>query len=214
MPGVSRNVLEANSVGAGVSREPDRSESISSVSAREDVACLRRMAAGDQSGVGLLYDRHSGAVYSLAYRVLADAGDAEDVVQEVFAQAWRQAGRFEPTRSSVLGWLLMMTRSRSIDRVRARSVRPSAGSGDEAKDAIADERPNPETTAVTRQEAARLGEALAGLEPLQREALELAYYKGMSQSEIARALGQPLGTVKTRVRTALARLRSALGTDR
>lgn len=195
--------------------KPHPAASSSHALADEDAACLRLMAAGDQSGVGRLYDRHGRAVYSLACRVLADPGEAEDVVQDVFAQAWRQAGRFEGTRSSVLGWLLMMTRSRAIDRVRARMVRPpSSGGSDQAVYAVADGAPNPEAAAVTLQEAQKLGQAVAALDPSQREALELAYYQGMSQSEIASALKQPLGTVKTRIRTALSTLRSALGTGR
>ena len=109
----------------------------------------------------------------------------------------------------------MITRARSLDRVRARGVRPAArGTADEAGHALADHAPSPEAAAVMGQEAARVKEALAALEPAQRTALELAYYNGLTHTEIAQTLGQPLGTVKTRVRTALSRLRSALGPGR
>lgn len=184
-------------------------------SSADDLESLRRMASGEQSGIALLYDRHSRAVYSLACKVLSDAGEAEDVVQDVFTQAWRQASRFDPARASVRGWLLMMTRARAIDRIRARSVRPApAGTADEAGYALSDGRPSPEAAAVTGQEETRVREALTALEPAQRTALELAYYNGLTHTEIAQRLGQPLGTVKARVRAALARLRSALAPGR
>ena len=89
-----------------------------------DSAIVERIVAGDSSGLAELYDRHGRVVYSLAHRVLSDASEAEDVVQDVFAQAWRQAGRYDPARAAVSGWLLMMTRARAIDRIRARRVRP------------------------------------------------------------------------------------------
>lgn len=181
----------------------------------DDEACLQRRVAGEEAAIGLLYDRHSRAVYSLAWRLLSDTGEAEDVVQDVFAQAWRQANRYDPSRSSVRGWLLMITRARCIDRIRARRVRPAAGgNGDDSRYELADGAPSPETAAVMGQDATRLRDALAALEPPQRAALELAYYKGLTHTEIAQALGQPLGTVKTRVRTALLRLRAALAQGR
>lgn len=180
-----------------------------------DEACLRRMAAGEDRGIAQVYDRHSRAVYSLACRVLSDPGEAEDVVQDVFAQAWRQASRFDAERSSVRGWLLMMTRARSIDRLRARTVRAAVGgSHPDAENAVADHAPDPEAAAAMSQEARRVIKAMAELDPAQRTAVELAYYKGLTHTEIAETLGQPLGTVKTRVRTALMKLRDALGAAR
>ena len=177
----------------------------------DDENCMSRIASGDQSALADLYDRHSGVVYSLACRMLGGAGDAEDVVQDVFIQAWRQASRFDASRGSGRGWLLMMTRARSIDRLRARGIRPApAGTVTRTAGALPDAGPNPETTALRGEEAVRVAEALAALEPAQRLALELAYYEGLTQTEIAAALKEPLGTIKSRVRTALSRLRSAL----
>lgn len=177
----------------------------------EDLSCLTRAASGDEDGIAVLYERYGRAVYSLACRVLKDGADAEDVVQDVFAQVWRQARLFDPLRGSVHGWLLMMTRTRAIDRLRANRGRPWAR--DVATDpslTLADYNPTPEAAAVASEDVARVRHALAALEPAQRAALNLAFYSGLTHAEIAEALGQPLGTVKTRIRGAMSRLRSAL----
>lgn len=173
-----------------------------------DRAIVERVAAGDQAALGSLYDRHGRAVYSLACRIVTDRADAEDVVQEVFAQAWRQAARYEPLRATVIGWLLMMTRARAIDRVRARSARPVAA-GMELPD-LPDFAPGQEAAAISLESVERLKEALRELPAAQRTAIELAYYDGLTQADIAATLGEPLGTVKTRMRSALQKLRAAL----
>lgn len=173
-----------------------------------DAACVRRMADGEQSGLAQLYDRHGRAVYALACRILADPAEAEDVVQDVFAQAWRQATRFDPGRASVAGWLLMMTRTRALDRLRAQRVRPRTAGADEVYEP-ADDGPTPEAAAVSADQRTRVRQALEALDAAQRTVLELAYYGGLTQVEIARELGEPLGTVKSRLRAAL--LRAALG---
>ena len=171
------------------------------------------MARGDASAAGELYDRHAGAVYSLALRMLSDGAEAEDVVQDVFTQAWRQAGRYDPSRAPVIGWLLVMTRARTLDRLRARRSRIAPAALDAMTADPVEPGPGQELQAIGNEEAARLRRALDALPDGQREAIELAYYKGLSQSDIAEALQQPLGTVKTRIRTGLLKLRDALRGD-
>ena len=161
---------------------------------------LRRLSAGDQSALGELYDLYAGLVNGLALRILRDGSEAQDVVQEVFLQVWRQAARYDPARGSPEAWLCTMARTRALDRLRRLAARreepeprlPDAGAA-----------PRPEATLAVRG-------VLERLSAVQREALELAYYEGLTQSEIAERLGQPLGTVKTRIRTAMMRLREAL----
>jgi len=165
---------------------------------------LRRLSGGDPSALGELFDLYAGLVNGLCLRILRDAAEAEDVVQEVFLQAWRQASRYDPQRGSPEAWLCTMARTRSLDRLRRRAARREEP-GDKAPAATAV--PRPEETLAVRQ-------ALAALSVDQRAALELAYYEGLTQSEIAERLHEPLGTVKTRIRTALLRLREALQSHR
>lgn len=174
-----------------------------------DREALARMANGDASALAELYDRHARAVYSLAYRIVAQ--DAEDVTQEVFSQAWRHAKRYEQNRAPVGAWLLMMTRARAIDRLRARRVQTGAERADDVVlTELSDGSPSQESEAISAEEAARVREALAGLPDAQRAAIELAFYGGLTHAEIAEQLGEPLGTVKTRVRSGLMKLRTAL----
>jgi RNA polymerase sigma-70 factor (ECF subfamily) len=164
-------------------------------------ALLIRLAAGDQQALGEFYDLYAGLVNGLALRILRDTSDAEDVVQEVFVQVWRQASRFDPSRGTPEAWLCTMARTRALDRLRRRVSRR-----EEAEEQA------PAPTGVPRtEEGIAVRKALDGLSPEQRKALELAYYEGLTQSEIAERLGEPLGTVKTRIRTAMMRLREVLG---
>lgn len=167
------------------------------------------MADGDAGALAELYDAHGTAVYTLALRIVRQVRDAEEVVQEVFAQAWRQAGRYDPARATVIGWLLMMTRARALDMLRARTARPDA-----AQPVTLPELPsgtaNQEALLLSSETVAQVRAALGALGDTLRVPLELAYYDGLSQSEIAARLNQPLGTVKTRMRTALQKLRDTL----
>jgi RNA polymerase sigma-70 factor (ECF subfamily) len=175
-----------------------------------DRAAFDRMARGDQDALGDLYDRHGRLVYSLAFRIVRDQSDAEDVVQEVFSQAWRQATRYDASRGSVLGWLLTLTKSRSIDRLRGRRARPEP-SGDEAVlNTIPDSAVLPDVQAAWSAQATQIRAALEGLSVLQRVAIELAFFEGMTHAEIAELLELPLGTVKTRIRQGLLKLRERL----
>jgi RNA polymerase sigma-70 factor (ECF subfamily) len=179
-----------------------------------DAHVLERMAAGDGGALRELYDRHARSVYSLAVRILRSQPDAEDLVQEVFVQAWRLAGRYDTSRGTVAGWLLMQAKSRAIDRLRGRRSRPEGVVVDPSVvDAAADASEGADAQLVRAQEAERVRRALDDLPLLQRTAVELAYYEGLTHTEIAERLEQPLGTVKTRIRQGLLRLRDAL-TDR
>ena|SRR6185503_1354638 len=176
----------------------------------EDVESLRRLTSGDQGAAAGLYDRHSRALYSLILRIVGEETEAEDVLQEVFIQAFRQAGRYDPSRGVVAAWLLMMARSRAIDRVRARRTRFEGRTGEVLLNDLPDSHPDV-TSAMLGDEQTRLvRQALDELPLLQRVAIELAYYEGLSHAEIAERLEQPLGTVKTRIRLGLLKLRGVL----
>jgi RNA polymerase sigma-70 factor (ECF subfamily) len=174
-----------------------------------DANLIERLASGDRDAVAGLYDRHASRVFSLAHRILRNGSDAEDVVQEVFSQAWRTARSYQSSRGSVAAWLLMMARTRAIDRLRTR--RPGTISTDEGN---VEQLPAQVTPAadhlIAREQEGHVRSALSLLPPDQRRALEMAYFDGMSQSEIASALSTPLGTIKTRIRAALATLRGRL----
>ena len=179
-------------------------------SAAADHAALERMARGDHEALAELYDRHGRLVFSLALRILRDQGDAEDIVQEVFAQAWRQAARYESSRGNVIAWLLNLTRSRAIDRLRGRRARPDTAAGDPSTLELPDlSQPVDEQIALST-EAARIRAAVDELSVLQRVAIELAFYEGLTHVEIAERLELPLGTVKTRIRQGLLKLRERL----
>jgi RNA polymerase sigma-70 factor (ECF subfamily) len=176
-----------------------------------DQAALARMAGGDHQALAELYDRHARPIYSLALRVLQDPAEAEDVVQDVFARAWTQAARYDTGRGAVAAWLLNMTRSRAIDRLRSRRSRPAEDA--DRQDAL-DNMPGAgvpqDVQLLSAEQVMRLRDALRDLPALQRIAVELAYYEGLTHAEIAARLEQPLGTVKTRIRQAMIKLRESM----
>jgi RNA polymerase sigma-70 factor (ECF subfamily) len=177
----------------------------------EDVESLRRVVSGDQAAAAVLYDRHARALYSLILRILGDETEAEDVLQEVFVQAFRQAGRYDASRGVVAAWLLMMARSRAIDRLRARRSRVEGRTGEvQVLNDVPDAQPDVASALLDEERTRLVREALAELPLLQRMAIELAYYEGLSHTEIAERLEQPLGTVKTRIRLGLLKLRDVL----
>jgi RNA polymerase sigma-70 factor (ECF subfamily) len=176
---------------------------------------LRRVATGDESALGTLYDRWSPLVHALVLRMLGDADEAEDVVEETFWQAWRHASRYEVARGAVSTWLTTIARSRALDRLRARRRRQEdSWTQLEEREVDLTEQParhdDPLTSAESAERRRRVASALAALPAEQRQAIELAYFGGFSQSEIAERTGQPLGTVKTRVRLAMDKLRESL----
>jgi len=177
--------------------------------AAADHAALERMARGDHDALAELYDRHARLVYSLALRIVRDQSDAEDVAQEVFSQAWRQAARYESSRGNVIAWLLNLSRSRAIDRLRGRRTRPEAAADSLALELPDLAQPIDEKLALSGR-ASQIRAAVEELSVLQRMAIELAFYEGLTHVEIAERLELPLGTVKTRIRQGLLTLKDRL----
>jgi RNA polymerase sigma-70 factor, ECF subfamily len=174
---------------------------------------LDGIRARDAAALQSLYDETSRVLYSLAYRVLNDREDAEEVMLDVYQQVWNSADRFDPSRGNVLSWLAVMTRNRAIDRVRQSNVRRSRELQVEDQVDTASDSPAPEAQSILAQQQVLVRRAMATLGQEQREAIELAFYSGMSHSEVADALGEPLGTVKTRIRVGMQKLRKVLPSD-
>jgi RNA polymerase sigma-70 factor (ECF subfamily) len=181
----------------------------------EDVALIRRVCEADEAALGALYDRWNRSVFSLVLQVLKDPDEAEDIVEETFWQAWRKAPSYEPSRGAVSTWLLTIARRKALDRLRARA-RQREESLDETTGfvSLASSEPDPSQLAEGAERRADLAAALKELPMEQRRVLELGYFSGMSQSEIAEAIGEPLGTVKTRMRLAMQKLREPLAVHR
>jgi len=180
-------------------------------SARDSAAdLLVRVAAGDQRAFAELYDLLSPRVFALILRVVVNRSQSEEVLQEVFLEIWQSAGRFAPNRGQGRSWVLTIAHRRAVDRVRAsqsssdRDVRVGVRDLDAARDVVAE-------TVEAQIEGERVVAALSALPEAQQEALILAYYGGYSQTEISALTGTPLGTIKTRMRDGLTRLRSELG---
>jgi RNA polymerase sigma-70 factor (ECF subfamily) len=177
----------------------------------EDSFLVGRIGGGDQQAFARFFDLHSAAVLGLALRIMGARGEAEEVVQEVFLQAWRQAGRYDPGRSTPRGWLLLLTRSRALDRLRRREAR-----GRHEQDAGADVSFTRLAAPVGTQrlEAAerrdRVRSALHLLSPEQRRCIELAFFEGLTHMQIAERLATPLGTIKSRILLGMNKLRQSL----
>ncbi|HEX8173821.1 MAG TPA: sigma-70 family RNA polymerase sigma factor [Pyrinomonadaceae bacterium] len=173
-----------------------------------DTELLRAIASGDSGALAELYDRYRSILFGLLLRILHDSAEAEDVLQEVFIQTWRRASAFDESRGKAFTWLVTIARSRAIDRLRSRSaqertaLRAAPDPWEKVSDASDD--------AVRSEEGERVRRALAEISEEQRQTLLLAYFEGLSQTEIAERTSTPLGTVKTRTRAGLLRLRELL----
>ena|SRR5579863_9178652 len=175
----------------------------------KDAALLRLIAERNQDALAELYDRFSPLLLPLARRILGNTPEAEDVLQEIFLRVWDSPGRYDPARSSLSTWLVLLTRSRAIDRLRTRKVVERTH---EASQVDQPDHASPEAaeSVLMVERRARVREELDKLPEEQRQVLELAFYAGLSQTEIAERTGVPLGTVKTRTLLAMRKLRTSL----
>ena len=181
-----------------------------------DLEIISRLVAGDERALGTLYDRYGTMAYSLASAIVGDASDAEEVVAEAFTQVWRSSSTFDVARGSVPAWISTIVRTRSLDllrsqRRRARVLEQAAAMSEEgASPALSTGSPSPDRGVEISEAQVLVRRSLAELPAPQRLVLELAYFGGLSQSEIAERLSEPLGTVKTRMRAGMEKMRLAL----
>jgi RNA polymerase sigma-70 factor (ECF subfamily) len=173
-----------------------------------DADLLERMRDGDEAALEALYRRYGGLVYTLTLRIVSDPDLAREVLQDTFLRAWNGSEAYDPERGRVAWWLMGIARNRAIDLLRSKSHHARLREREPLREGAHElSVPDPQDMLLVRR---AVGEALLGLSTVQREAIELAYYAGLTQAEIARELGQPLGTVKSRTREAMDRLRQAL----
>lgn len=174
----------------------------------DDVELVAEMARGDAQALAALYDRYARLMMAVAVRMLTEPSAAEDLVHDVFIEAWRQSSRYSADRASVRTWLLVRLRSRALDQIRSKAVRRQA---DHRGDDDAPEIASDDEDLRMGPDRARVRQALAELPEAQRQVLELGYFKGLSSAEIAEEIGTPIGTVKSRTAAGLSRLRTVLG---
>lgn len=189
------------------------STSMDTTSAQATTTFIPAIARGDATAFEALYDRYSSTIYALLLRILANADDAQEVLQETFVKAWTSAKMFDSVRGSEVAWLISIARSRGIDRLRSRKIRfereDEAGREISVQSGFVDHSAGVDKAIQTQERIAVRG-ALAELPDPQRLALELAYFEGLSQSEIAAKLNEPLGTIKTRMQLGMKKLRDRL----
>jgi RNA polymerase sigma-70 factor (ECF subfamily) len=177
----------------------------------DDLRLMEAVARRDPNAMRALYDRHSPLVFSVCFRVLGNRADAEELLGDIFWEVWEKSGRFDAGRGSPITYLVLLARSRAIDRKRSRVSRPTVSlATDDAP--VVDPNPTPAAGALVAEQRGIVVRALAELEPQQRQAIECAFYDGLSHSEIADKLKKPLGTVKTWIRQGLIRMRDLLRT--
>jgi RNA polymerase sigma-70 factor (ECF subfamily) len=178
-----------------------------------DVVLLRQIADRRPEALSELYDRYAPILLGLTRRIMGNAADAEEVLQEVFVHVWNRGGLYDPGRSSVSTWLVLITRSRAIDRLRSRKVVERTHEAAQMENSDAYTSPEGDQNVFMQERRERVKEELAKLPPEQRQVLDLAFYGGLSQTEIASRTDIPLGTVKTRTLLAMKKLRNALRTE-
>ena len=171
---------------------------------------LDGIRAGNSEALANLYDETSSSLYGLALRVLNDPADAEEVVLDVYQQVWRATHTYDPGRGTVWGWLTVMTRSRAIDRLRSMGSRRARELPIEDGFETPSRSPAPEVESIFAEERKLVRRALGTLAPEQREAIELAFFRGLTHVEVAEAMGAPLGTIKTRIRIGMRKMRDVL----
>lgn len=171
---------------------------------QDEAALIERIRAGDETAMADIYDRYSGIVYGVALRVLGDTTAAEDVVQEVFLQLWRNPQAFDANRGKLPAWLAVIARNRAIDHLRKRPLE------DDIEDLAISTGVNLESESAQRLAVEKIRVVLAQLPQEQRRVLEMAFFEGMTHTEIAAKTGEPLGTIKTRIRTGLLAVRKAV----
>jgi RNA polymerase sigma-70 factor (ECF subfamily) len=182
----------------------------------DDEALMRLIALTQEQALGTLYDRYNRLVYSMALNTTGDPGLAEEITQDVFLRVWNKAETYRPEQGKVVTWMSSITRYRAIDLLRQRGIRPEANRLDWA-DGVSPDLPDEvdvEFEVEVAQRRQRVRMALAQLPPEQRQALAYAFFQGYSHSQIAEALSEPLGTVKTRIRLAMQKLRQILYEDK
>jgi len=175
-----------------------------------DAALIERLLQRDVRAFEELYDRHSRIVYGLVLRILQQASTAEEVVQDIFLQLWRNARHYDGARGPFLPWLLTLARNRALDQLRLKSERQRRREEQSEQLPATGSRPDFEGNLDDQRRAARVRELMSALKPQQRRAIELAYFEGLSHSEIAARLGEPLGTVKSWIRNGLLKLKEGL----
>jgi RNA polymerase sigma-70 factor, ECF subfamily len=171
---------------------------------------LDDMCKGDTQALAKLYDETASVVFGLALRVISDRADAEETVLDIYQQLWNARHTFDANRGTVWGWMVTMTRNRAIDRLRASASRRGKEAPLDAGWETPCGNPAPEQETIFQQERKLIQEALARLAPEQRQAIELSFFRGLTHMEVADTLGVPLGTIKTRIRTGMRRLRETL----
>lgn len=169
-----------------------------------DLALVTAIRTGDQGAMAALYDRYSSIVYSVALRVLQDTGAAEDVLQDIFMQLWRNPGAFDASRGNMAAWLAVISRHRAIDALRRRKPE------DDFENVVVSVEPDMASDADRSRAMRKVREAFESMALPQRSALEMAYFEGLTHAEIAEKTGEPLGTIKTRIRNGLLSLRKVL----